>query len=182
MGWRRYFSFMRHRLGRMQGTPHSIAAGFASGAALSVTPFMGVHFLLSAMLAWIVRGNILASAIGTLLGNPWTFPLFFYWTYKIGCLILGLDGLASPFQGFVLADILRHPYQTLEPVIWPMMVGSVPFGFVVWWLFYWPLHKVIAGYKRQRLERRHRRALDLMKRMKTEDNAAPAGPAANKED
>ncbi|MFR8207121.1 MAG: DUF2062 domain-containing protein [Alphaproteobacteria bacterium] len=36
---------------------------------------MGFHLLLAALTAWIIRGNILASALGTAAGNPWTFRL-----------------------------------------------------------------------------------------------------------
>jgi hypothetical protein len=36
------------------------------------------HFVLSALLAYIARANIIASAIGTVVGNPWTFP-FIWW-------------------------------------------------------------------------------------------------------
>lgn len=161
MGWRRYLFYMRHRLGRMEGTGYSIAAGFASGAAMSMTPFMGFHFILSALLAWVLRGNLLASAIGTVVGNPWTFPLIFFWTYKLGCFMLGTEGLAEPFEGLAFSAVLHDPWQALKPVLWPMIVGSAPTAFVVWWVSYWLLLKLIEQYKRQRTERRRRRALEI---------------------
>ena len=65
------------RLKRLQGTPYSIATGFACGVAISFTPFIGFHMILAALTAWLIRGNIIASAIGTIVGNPWTFP--FIW-------------------------------------------------------------------------------------------------------
>ncbi|MDH3231800.1 MAG: DUF2062 domain-containing protein, partial [Alphaproteobacteria bacterium] len=74
MGWGRVFMYLWHRVGRLHGTPHSISAGFASGAAVSFTPFVGVHFILAALTSWFSRGNIVAGLIGTAVGNPWTFP------------------------------------------------------------------------------------------------------------
>ncbi|MDA5194264.1 DUF2062 domain-containing protein [Govanella unica] len=166
MGWRRYIIFMRHRLGRMQGTPYSIAAGFACGAAMSMTPLFGLHLVVSLIVAWAIRANVLAAALGTLLGNPWTYPIFIYWTFELGSVILGHHSGGGVFAQFSLDDLWHHPLQTLEPVIWPMIVGSVPLVIMVWSLTYWPLYTVIKRYKNQRTERRLRRALELMHRMK----------------
>ena len=55
------------------------------------TPFVGFHFVLAAITAWIVRGNILASAIGTAAGNPWTFPFIWVSVLYTGRKILGLE-------------------------------------------------------------------------------------------
>ncbi|MFD1379243.1 DUF2062 domain-containing protein [Fodinicurvata halophila] len=43
--WKRSARYVGHRLGRIPSTPYSIAAGFASGAAISFTPLLGFHFL-----------------------------------------------------------------------------------------------------------------------------------------
>ena len=51
-----------------------IAIGFAAGVFVSFTPLFGLHIVLGAALAWLVRGNIVASLIGTLAGNPVTTP------------------------------------------------------------------------------------------------------------
>ena len=69
-GWKRSSHYLFHRLARLPGTPYSIAAGFACGAAVSFTPFVGLHFVLGGVFAYIIRGNILSSAIGTAVGNP----------------------------------------------------------------------------------------------------------------
>ena len=57
IGWRRAGTYVWHRLTRLSGTPHSIAAGFACGTAISFTPFVGFHLLGGALLAFLVRGN-----------------------------------------------------------------------------------------------------------------------------
>ena len=66
--------YVTKRILRLTATPHAVAAGVAAGAFTSFTPFMGLHFLLAAVLAWMVRGNLLAPALGTFVGNPLTFP------------------------------------------------------------------------------------------------------------
>ena len=61
-GWKRYGRFILLKLHRLGGTPRSIAAGFACGAAISFTPFVGFHMILAAATAFLLRGNIIASA------------------------------------------------------------------------------------------------------------------------
>ena len=36
------------------------------------------HILLAMLLALLIRGNLIASGIGTVVGNPWTFPLIWF--------------------------------------------------------------------------------------------------------
>ncbi|MEX0299493.1 MAG: DUF2062 domain-containing protein, partial [Kordiimonas sp.] len=57
-GFKRAATYIWHRVARLPGSAHSIAAGFASGVAVSFTPFLGLHFLMAFMLAWAVRGNL----------------------------------------------------------------------------------------------------------------------------
>ena len=56
------------------------------GCAVSVTPILGLHLIVCYLGTWIMRGNIIAATVGTIIGNPWTFPIFFYLDYKIGIL------------------------------------------------------------------------------------------------
>ena len=72
----------------IEATPHAIAAGFAAGIAVSLSPLIGLHFVLGAALALLTRGNLLASALGTLVANPWTFPAIWLATYQVGAVLL----------------------------------------------------------------------------------------------
>lgn len=107
IGWRRAAKYLGHRIARLPGTPYSIAAGFACGAAVSFTPFFGLHFLFAALLALALRANVLASAFGTIVGNPWTFPLIYAAAHPLGQAILGRDGVASATVGDVMHDAKR---------------------------------------------------------------------------
>jgi len=167
IGWRRFFSYLVHRLGRMPGSAYSIAGGFACGAAISFTPFVGLHFVISAILAWIIRANIIASAIGTAVGNPWTFPFIWTWLYQTGLVLTrGKEARVVPEFSHLFGDILEAtisfdiPYlvETAAPVFWPMLVSSVPTGFVVWWIFYLPLKYAMERYQERRLRNHARRA------------------------
>jgi uncharacterized protein (DUF2062 family) len=174
-GFLRSFSYLRHRLARLPGTPHSIAIGFACGAGMAFTPFMGIHIPLSAVLAWLLRGNILASALGTLVGNPWTYPFFLLWTYRVGCWVMGMSALADPFSNVHMMDFLNSPLHVLGPVFVPMIVGSIPNGLLLGWLSYKIILKLVEKYKTTRAERRHLRAIQLVEQRRLRDLAHEQG-------
>src|SRR5690606_19649771 len=95
MGLRRYGTYLRKRVLRLSASPHSIAAGVASGAAVSMFPLIGLHFILGFVLAFITRGNMIAAAVGTAWGNPFTFPFFFAAAYGIGDWLMGGGGISA---------------------------------------------------------------------------------------
>ena len=163
IGFRRSSKYVGLRLARLPGTPYSLAAGFACGAAVSFTPFVGLHFVVSAIVAWTMRANIIASAIGTVVGNPWTFPFIWAATYHTGEWILGREGgdhgdvsgdtLKGFFQGFY-EDGWGSVAQLFSDVMLPMLVGSLPFFVVVWFIFFYPLKVLIHNFHLTRAEAR----------------------------
>ncbi|GAB4364239.1 MAG: DUF2062 domain-containing protein [Kiloniellaceae bacterium] len=154
-GWRRSGAYVAHRLRRLPGTPYRIAAGFASGAAVSFTPFMGLHFVLAALLAVLVRGNVVASAIGTAVGNPWTFPFIWLWTYSLGNWILGSG--KSLTESPEDLSFFHHIFDNPLDVLLPMLVGSVPTAVVAWFVFFWPFQRIVDGYQKARKRRLRKR-------------------------
>ncbi len=167
-GWKRSFHYLFHRLARLPGTPYSIAAGFASGAAISFTPFVGLHFVLGGVFAYIIRANILSSAIGTAVGNPWTFPFIWVWIYKAGRWMgasSGDEATLDFIQLFVdiTESLLRrdfdHLAETVWPIWWPMFLGSLPTALAVWFIFFFPLKYLISSYQITRVRRRVRKHL-----------------------
>jgi len=161
IGWRRAGAYSLHRLARLPGSAYSIAGGFACGAAISFTPFVGLHFILSAILAWIIRANILASAIGTAVGNPWTFPFIWTWLYQTGTWMTAGEALSgakapqfSEIFGRMIEAVLNldmaYLMDTVAPIFWPMLASSVPTGMVIWGVFYLPLKYVVGRYQDRR--------------------------------
>lgn len=96
-GFIRAWKYLAIRLSRIAASPHGIAAGFAAGVAISFTPLLGLHIALGCALAFVTRGSILAALLGTLAGNPITFPLFFSATYWVGARIKEFAA-AGPYQ------------------------------------------------------------------------------------
>lgn len=161
LGWRRSTQYLFHRVGRLPGTSYSIAAGFACGAAISFTPFVGLHFVLGGLCAWLIRANVMAAIIGTAVGNPWTFP--FIWTviYNLGVWMgagiseaaaseLEFSEIFSHSMDAMLTFDMGYLFDTAWPVLWPMFIGGIPAFFVIWALFYFPLRPLVRRYQSKR--------------------------------
>ena len=173
MGWGRIFRYWTFKLKRLQGSPYAIACGFACGAAVSFTPFIGFHFILAAVLAWAMRGNVIASAIGTAVGNPWTFPFIWAGIMWIGTWILGYErGQELPAE-LTFGAIFEQP----GTVLLPMLVGGLPTGVIVWLLIFFPIRRVVGNYQHHRQARRLRR-----RRVLEEERRAREGRAQAEED
>jgi hypothetical protein len=124
IGFQRAAKYMGHKVNRITGSPHAIALGFAAGAFASFTPAIGFHFVLAAIIAWAIGANILASAIGTSVGNPLTFPFIWIGTHNVGSFLLGVEGrediaLSGPEGGMALmfADPSACSLPSFGPVL-----------------------------------------------------------------
>jgi len=155
-GWRRAMRYFVMRLGRLPGTPYALAAGFSWGVFASFLPFPGLHFILAATFALATRSNIVASAIGTIFGNPWTFPFIWVGTYKLGSW-LGFDADEVDFtarwgRAFEAGSDGRFGtfLEAAQPLLLTMTIGGVALGAIAWGLFFAMLAPLLNAYQRRR--------------------------------
>lgn len=151
--YRRSFRYLGKRVVRLTGSPHAVAAGVASGVAASCTPFLGFHFVLSFVLAFLFRGNMLAAALGTAVGNPLTFPLIWLGTFRIGSWIQGLWQDEPPERLPEEFTDGRVGWDAIAPVIEQMMIGAVPLALVVGFTVYAIVRSSLSAYQRSRRQR-----------------------------
>ena len=173
MGWSRAFRYFWLRLNRLRATPHSISLGFAFGAFSSFTPFMGLHIALAWLLAHIFRGNMIAAIVGTVVGNPFTFPLIWLSTYQIGARFLGDASEETVVQGSSFLDLLGGPLDQALPIVTKMVVGAVPLGILVSILCYVVVRTAIVGFQRNRrlrLKQASRRRLRIARMVTSTTN------------
>lgn len=154
-GWGRALRYYGKRLLRLSGTPHSIAAGFAVGVALAMTPFIGFHYLLCFVAAFLVRGNVLAAVLGTTIGNPLTFPVIWIGTYETGNIILGWFGRAGNAKTAeeLTQRLLTDSLHNIWPVIEPMLVGCIPVAIVTGGIAYVAVFFAAQAFQTSRRER-----------------------------
>ena len=152
-GWRRSTKYLLKRVLRLSGTPHAIALGFAAGVFASFTPLVGFHFSIGFLLAWVAGGNLIASAFGTFIGNPVTFPLIWAGTYRFGNWILGSHPAVENPNIDISAGLFVHSVDVILPLFKPMMVGSIPVGIIAAIVSYFPVRNMIEAYQRRRRAR-----------------------------
>ena len=160
--------YIKLSLKRMKGSNRDLAAGLATGLAISFTPFIGLHTLLAILLAWIIGASMAAAIIGTLFGNPWTFPFIWYLTYELGQFLY--QGLGSDYETFSFGNIKTEIYTLLNiiknliifadiqeiklnlvklNVIPIMILGAIPFVCISWFLSYFFFYKIFKSYKKR---------------------------------
>ena len=159
------------QLKRLKGTPYEIAAGFACGVAISFTPFIGFHLILAAITAWIIRANVVSSAIGTLIGNPWTFPFIWIAVLSTGRFLLGDAVTTDPVNFISIFESASKALLTLNfknfgrdvwPIVFPMLIGCVPYYIISWILSY----KIIKVMLDRMAARRAKRQAALKENIK----------------
>ena len=74
-----------------------------------------------------MRGNLIAATVGTVVGNPWTFPFIFYLDYKIGTTIFFSS---INYYEFKIKFFVEH----FEDLFYPTLLGSVPLALIVWFI------------------------------------------------
>ena len=148
---------------RIRDNAHAIALGVACGAFVSFTPLFGFHILLALALAWLLSGNMVAAAVGTIVGNPLTFPPILLATYRTGTFLLGQSphkyGAAENFLSTIFhADAPVHEVliRMWEPLVLPMLVGGIPLGLLVAGVFYSLVRPAVTSFQAGRAKRKAR--------------------------
>lgn len=144
------------RLVRLSDGTHSIALGLAYGAAVSFVPLPGSHIFSAAVLSMATRVNILASLLGTLVGNPWTFPLMWWMSYETGRITfetLGLPVEQMP-DHFGWRDLLHAVEAHPADLLLPWVVGGYIMAIISCPIFYLIFYKIVA---KARLKHQRRR-------------------------
>lgn len=100
-GWTRAFHYVKHRVRRLPDSPDRIARGIGAGVFAAFTPFYGLHFVVAALCARLINGNILAALSGTFFGNPMTYVPIGVICLQAGHFILGTEFDKSVERGLM---------------------------------------------------------------------------------
>lgn len=169
-GWKRAFHYVTHRIRRLPDTPHKIARGIWAGVFVTFTPFYGLHFLCAALIAWAVRGNILAALLGTFFGNPLTYVPIGVVSLQTGHILLGRtfhQGRHGSFtasfkaaardlhDNFLAIFSAREANWDGLAVFWhdvffPYLIGGIGPGIVVATVCYYLTIPLVTAYQHRR--------------------------------
>lgn len=169
-GWARAFHYVKHRVRRLPGSPERIARGVWAGVFTTFTPFYGLHFIVAAVIARVMQGNILAALMATFFGNPLTYFPIGLISLKTGNWLLGTefqDGLHRSFGGkFIDAgrDLKDNVVALVtgqeldwtglavfyDEVFFPYLVGGIIPGIITSTIAYYLSVPLIRAYQKRR--------------------------------
>jgi uncharacterized protein (DUF2062 family) len=169
-GWARAFHYVKHRMRRLPDSPERIARGVWAGVFVTFTPLFGFHFVVAALLARMMKGNILASLMATFVGNPVTFVFIALSSLKTGHLLLGTelkDGeLRALSRKFADAgsDLWHNFVSIFTPaemdwsglsifsrdVFYPYLIGSIIPGITCATIAYYLAVPLLQAYQKRR--------------------------------
>jgi len=92
---RRRLRLLLDWMGRAE-SPERVAAAVALGVGVGLSPFIGFHFILAVILAFLFRLNKIDSVLGSFAGNPWTLPPMYALGFRLGRWVLGYSPAAVP--------------------------------------------------------------------------------------
>ena len=144
----RFISYYKLKLARLPASPHAVASGFACGSMVSFTPLLGLHFILAIVFAYLIRGNIVAALLGTIVGNPVTFPFIWGLIYKVGAFVISTKHIE--FNNEINFNMIIT--QTYE-IFLPMLLGGAILAITVWLITYILTHSFISSYKKSKIKK-----------------------------
>ncbi len=169
-GWGRAFLYVKHRVRRLPDSPERIARGVWVGVFTTFTPFYGIHFVIAAIMARLMNGNILAALSSTFFGNPLTYVPIGVISLQTGHWVLGTEfdetvdaSLVSKFMA-AGGDLKNNLFSlfTNQPVDWtglllfwkevfyPYMIGGLLPGVVAGTIGYVVCLPLIRAYQQRR--------------------------------
>ena len=171
-GWKRAFHYVNYRLRRLPDSSQKISRGIWAGLFTTFTPFYGLHFLTAAIIARLLKGNILAALLATFFGNPLTYVPIGMISLQTGHFFLGTDyippgeGGKSILEKFLDAgaDLQQNilalvkgvgtDWSRLEifyqEVFFPYMIGGIIPGLIMASLGYYLSEPIIRAYQNRR--------------------------------
>ena len=188
-GISRAIGYVGIRLKRIPDTPHKISLGMSCGIFASFTPLFGLHFLIAGLLSYVFRANVLASLIGTFVGNPITFPIITVFNLKLGEWILGSSEYSSDDGGKIFEDFLDFIFliykslftdgsigensvprmnEFFNGVFIPYSLGGLIFGVIIAIISYFLLRPLVSAYQKKRDSLKAKRLKKKLMRRKDE--------------
>lgn len=194
-GWNRAGYYVVYRLRRLPDPPHRIARGIAAGVFVCFSPFFGFHFIMAAVLAFVMQGNILAALMATFFGNPLTFPFIAAISLELGELILGRHAIPihRVFGAFTRAshELWQNAVSlfTGAPAHWdrlelfwhdaffPYMIGGIIPGIICSIIAYILALQAVKAYQARRIKKLRNR---YKKRRSALEGGKPVKPGPPK--
>lgn len=125
--------------------PGHIAAGFAVGVFIGITPFFGLHTPLALVAAFILRINKITCLTGAWVNTPVTVVPILMASYELGEHILGHNP-----EKLVLKELtLEYGMEILKSHGAPLLIGSSLIGFAAALFSYALVYFLIVKFRKK---------------------------------
>ncbi len=160
----RTLKYYRLRLFRLPGTVHNISLGAAVGVGMSFMP-LGLHEVMAIAVAWVIRCNVIASAL-----VAFVFGNFALYLFLLGPMTIGLGELLwgkshkhrvvlEQQANIGIMDFLQHPVMVLERFGASYFVGAATLILITMPITYVMVKRLVELAHKQRAERLRKRWL-----------------------
>jgi uncharacterized protein (DUF2062 family) len=89
---------------RLKGEPKDLALGISIGIFAGMLPIVPFQTALAVTIALFFRASKITAALGTWVSNPLNWYFLYYYSYKLGAVILGLKEQKKIFKS-IMASI-----------------------------------------------------------------------------
>ncbi|RJR22197.1 MAG: DUF2062 domain-containing protein [Desulfobacteraceae bacterium] len=86
---------------RLRGNPRDLAVGIAVGVFAGSMPILPFQSAFAIALALAFRASKITALLGTWISNPLNWHFLYYYSYKIGACILGLNEKGKTFKAIM---------------------------------------------------------------------------------
>lgn len=130
MDIRRSIKYRYLQLRRLKGEPEQLAMGIAVGVFVGCLPIIPFQTVVAVTLAFCFKSSKITAAIGTWVSNPLDWYFLYYYSYKIGAVVLGLPEHRELFASIVSTMHETHSFIKVAEAI--LQTGSLfSFAFVI---------------------------------------------------
>jgi uncharacterized protein (DUF2062 family) len=159
---------------RLKGDPHELALGISLGIFTGMMPIMPFQIALAVTLAILFKGSKITAALGTWVSNPLNWYFLYYFSYKIGSLILGLSE-----KNRVSSGVMESIHQGEEAVVVVLKIagagGTIISAFVLGGLvmgiicaapsyfIFLKIFRIIKDWRERRRYRKHCQQINQQK-------------------
>jgi len=133
---------MHQKIFSIKDSPENIARGFALGSFVSMTPFVGLHLVISVGLACLFKWNRIAAGIAAFNTNLLTGVFIFSFNYYLGAKIVG-DNSDLAFPDSLDLSFVFNLILSGSDVFIALIVGGITTGIPTAFISYGLVKKLI---------------------------------------
>lgn len=154
--WSRYTYL---RIVRIKAPAESIAMGLAVGVFAGALPFLSLQMAIAVALALLLRGNVIAAALGTWWTNPFNWAIVFPLLYMLGKVFVPVDVTPLSIVEFIhlpLLDLLQRSWRWLLITTLGGVVAGVPMAIATYFVILRAVRIFHDRRAKRKLERQRR--------------------------